>query len=197
LERAFKGRTNLYEAAMGSFVLALAYTRKRDWPRALFHIRHAVFNDTQYLERQLRRPGLQLQVELEGRNGNLVEALCAFEELKKIDEAAARNEGPSAANAVLYKKALEDAAPLVIAVQLAAHPLIEGPGVSRHRLLRSKFWFADIQGEVKSFTLACHGTKHAAAVEADMQWTVPSSAGACILRVDGAPGASFKLVQEW
>jgi TonB family protein len=197
LESAFQGRTNLYEAAVGSFALAIAYTRKQDWVRALFHIRHAVLDDGQYLEQQMRPPARQLQVELEGRNGNLVEALCAFEALQRIDRAAARNEGPAAQNAAALRRALEDPAPLVVPVRLTVHPLIDGPGVSRHRLLRPKFLFADIQGDVKSFKLACHGTTHTAAVEADMQWNVPSDAGACILRVDGAPGASFKLVQEW
>jgi hypothetical protein len=70
-------------------------------------------------------------------------------------------------------------------------------GVSRHRVMRPKFSFADIKGAVRTFRLACHGTKHEAAVDAETQWSVPSEVGGCILRVDGEAGASFKLVQEW
>jgi hypothetical protein len=30
-----------------------------------------------------------------------------------------------------------------------------------------------------------------------MLWNVPQEAGDCILRVEGAPGATFTLVEEW
>jgi hypothetical protein len=73
----------------------------------------------------------------------------------------------------------------------------DAPAVWRHRLLRSKFWFTEIKGDVKSYRLACAGTAHEAAVDTETLWDVPSKAGACMLRVEGAPGATFKLVEEW
>lgn len=197
LEEAFKARLNHYEQAMGSFVLALAYSKKNDWPRALFHIRHAVIEDSQYLEPIAKKAALALQVELEARNGNLEESICAFQDLEKADPEAARPGGPAAATVARINEALTAPGPIAIDARLAKHPLIDAPAVWRHQLLRSKFSFDRINGEVKSFRLVCVGTTHEAPVEADMRWDVPAKAGACILRVDGAPGATFRLIEEW
>ncbi|MGH8672825.1 MAG: tetratricopeptide repeat protein, partial [Burkholderiales bacterium] len=196
LEQAFKTRINLYEAAMGSYALALAYAQKKDWPRALFHIRHAVISDQKYLIDEMRVPALAAQVELESRNGNFTEALCAFDKLHPIDPDSARGASPAAKAAAQLEAALADKAPLVINAELAVHPLIDAPAVWRHRLLRSKFSFSEVKGEVKSFALSCIGNTLTAAVNTVMQWTVPEKAGACILRVDGEPGATFKLVEK-
>lgn len=197
LEMAFKGRLNLYEAAMGSFALALGFSQKKDWPRALYYIRHAVINDRQYLVEGTRVPALTTQLELEFRNGNYTEALCAYDRLRTLDAATAKGESPAAKMAAQIKTALGAKEPLAIDATLSTHPLVDGTGIWRHRLLRSKFSFTEIKGNVKSFKLACVGSTMAAAVTLSTQWTVPEKAGACILRVDGDPGASFKLVQSW
>ena len=197
LEEAFKARLNHYEQAMGSFVLGLAYTKKGDWPRALFHIRHAVIEDANYLEPVPKKAALALLVELEARNGNLEEAVCALEDLRKVDPQAARPGGPAASNVARIEAALAAPGPIAIDARLAQHPLIDAPAVWRHQLLRAKFSFDQIKGEVKSFRLACLGTTHEAPVEADVRWDVPAQAGLCILRVDGAPGATFRLIEEW
>lgn len=197
LEAAFKARLNHYEQAMGSFVLGLAYSKKGDWPRALFHIRHAVIQDAEYLERPAKKASFALLVELEARNGNLEESICAFQDLKKADPEAARPGGPLANTVANIESALAAPGPIAIDARLAKHPLIDAPAVWRHQLLRSKFSFDQIAGEVKSFRLVCVGTTHEAPVEADIRWDVPAKAGACIIRVDGAPGATFRLIEEW
>jgi hypothetical protein len=63
--------------------------------------------------------------------------------------------------------------------------------------LRSKFLLADIKGEIAAFRLTCVGTTHNGPVDAETQWTVLAKAGECILRIDGAPGATFRLDEEW
>jgi TonB family protein len=55
LELAFRSRLNLYEAAMGSFILAVAYAHKEDWERALYHARHANISQGKYLEKAWSR----------------------------------------------------------------------------------------------------------------------------------------------
>jgi tetratricopeptide (TPR) repeat protein len=197
LERALKSRTNLYEMAMGSYLLAVAYANKGDWPRALLHIRHAVIADLDYLEKPLWAPALALQVELETRDGSLMEALCARDKLQSVDPASAAPESPVGKIVKRIETALKDPGPLVSEARLTTNPLFEAPAVWRHRLMRSKFSFAEIKGEVKSFRLACVGTSHEAAVDIETRWDVPAGAGPCMLRVDGAPDAAFKLVEEW
>jgi tetratricopeptide (TPR) repeat protein len=196
LEQGFKSGVNLYEAAMGSYALALAYTQKKDWPRALLHTRHALIGDGKYLIDESRVPALASLVELEARNGNFTEALCAFDKLHPLDPEAARGASAAAKAAAHLQAALADAAPLAVNATLGEHPLIDAPAVWRHRLMRSKFSFAALNGDVKSFNLSCIGSTFTAAVTTDTQWNVPAKAGACILRVEGEPGASFKLVER-
>ena len=196
LEKALKGRLNLYEAAMGSFALALAYAGKADWPHAVYHIRHAT-NDLDYLEKQLRVPALALQVELEARDGSLLEAMCAFKKLQSADPARAASDDSVTKMNARIEAAVTSPSPLMVDARLIKHPLFDEPAVWRHRLLRSKFSFAEIKGDVTSFRLACVGTAHEAPVDAETLWDVPAKAGPCILRVDGAPDASFKLVETW
>lgn len=197
METAFKGGMNLYEAAMGSFLLALAYRDKADWERALFHSRHSVIEGGRYLEYQTKGPAFALLVELEARTGNFREAVCGLERLRKVAPERASTDQDFGKTIAAIDAAMKDQKPLAVPGRLATHPLIEAPAVWRHRLLRRKFWFADVVGELKSFRLACVATAHEAPFDPEMLWTVPDEAGDCILRVEGAPGATFKLVEEW
>ena len=85
LELAFRTRLNLYEAAMGSFILAVAYAHKEDWERALYHARHANIDQGKYLEKAMVPHALALEIELNARTGNFREAVCGFERLRKVD----------------------------------------------------------------------------------------------------------------
>lgn len=196
LEAAFKRRLNLYEEAMGSFVLAIAFAHKADWPRALFHIRHATIESGTYLEKPLQPHAFALQVELEARDSSFVRAECAFKKLRSIDPASAAGASEPAKIIARIHEAIRDPKPLIFEARLATQPLPEGPASWRHNLLRGKFSFAEINGEVKTFRLACTGAAHEAPVDTETQWDVPKNAGSCILRVYGAPGATFRLVAE-
>lgn len=198
LERAFRSRLNLYEAAMGSFVLAVAYMQKEDWERALYHARHANIYQGKYLEKGMVPHAHMQEIELNARTGNFREAVCGFEQLKKVDAKLAAPDTPLGKMMEGLDAAMKAKDPLGIDGRLAKHPLVDdAPAVWRHRLLRSKFWFTQINGEVKSYRLACAGTSHEAAIDTETLWNVPTQAGGCVLRVEGAPGATFKLVEEW
>ena len=186
-------QSNLYELANASYMLGIIYAQKRENPTALFHLNHAFIEDARYLSRQARQTALDLLVQLRGQTGDFLGAREAFAELKKMDP----NAGGGAANvAAQVEHALANNAPLVTEVHLARYPLLGPDGVWRHALLRSKFSFAQISGEVRSFHLSCAQTVHDAAVDAEMEWNVPQQAGPCLLRVDGAAGATFKFVEE-
>jgi len=154
---------------MGSFVLAFAYTQKKDWETAAFHIGHATIEDEKYLERPMRPNARALEIELAARTGNFKSAVCGFEDLKKTDPELAAPGTPLAKVMANIDAAMKNPEPLAIEARLAKHPLVaDAPAIWRHRLLRSKFWFAEPQGELKSFRLACHGTAHSAAVDLEM-----------------------------
>jgi len=194
LHNAMKLRTNLYESAMASFALAVAHGQLKDWRAALFHIRRATVGEAGFLEPAVKANALALQVQLETDDGNYKGATCAYKQLLKASPAG----DPDAAKIMAQIEAvLKSPAPVAVQGRLAANPAVEGPAVWTHPLLRAKFHFAQIQGEAKSFRLICTGTVFEAAIDAETEWNVPNAAGDCTLRVEGAPGAAFHLVENW
>jgi TonB family protein len=197
IEPALRKRINLYEIAMGSHVAGIAYAKKGDLANALFHMRHAVIEDLEYLEQEMRPTALSLQAELELRLGNMDEGFRAFERLRQLDPKRTQPDEPLAKLVKRVKDGLSAPGPISIAGRLAKHPLVDAPAVWRHRLLRPSFTFQGIQGDVKTFALVCTNAKHDAAVDDETRWDIPAKAGPCVLRVDGAPGGAFNVVQEW
>jgi TonB family protein len=194
LENAMRLRTNLYESAMASFALAVAHGQLKDWRAALFHIRRATVGEGGFLEPAVKANALALQVQLETDDGNYKDAICAYKLLLKANPAG----DPEAAKIIGQIEAvLKNPAPVAVQGRLAANPAVEGPAVWTHPLLRAKFHFAQIQGDAKSFRLVCTGTVFEAAIDAETEWSVPTAAGECTLRVEGAPGAAFHLVETW
>lgn len=197
IEPALRRRINLYEIAMGSHVAGIAYAKTGDLANALFHMRHAVIEDLEYLEEDMRPTALSLLAELELRLGNMDEGFRASERLQQLDPKLPQPDGPLAKLVKRVKDALSAPGPISIAGRLAKHPLVDAPAVWRHRLLRPSFTFQGIQGDVKTFALVCTNAKHNAPVDDETRWDISAKAGPCVLRVDGAPGGAFNVIQEW
>lgn len=195
LDQALKSPLNLYEAAMGSFALAHAYSKKKEWARALIYARNAVIQERQYLLDEIRAPALTLLIDLEARNGHYTEALCAYEKLKSVDAASAGIDSPSGKIAAQLRAALAGASQIVLDARLVEDPFSD-KAVWRHRLLRSKFSFAEVKGTLSTFSLDCISSQSDGPVELGAQWAAPPKAGACILKVEGDAGASFKLIEK-
>lgn len=184
-------RLNLYETAMSSYLLAIAYANKQEWENARYHIEHAVTHDGDYLNKELKSEAMALLIKLRAQATDLGGALCAFH---KVD--AQQRTALAALEANIRSRLLSDG-PLVSDGKLIKHPLADQPGTWRRQLLRRKFSFANVTGEAKSFRLSCVAASIENAVDPEMEWTVPDQAGSCIIRVAGTPGATFKLVEEW
>ncbi len=196
LESALDQRLNLYEQSLVSLALVVAYAAKQDKPRSLYHLRHATIQQGFFLDRKVAQAALELRVQAEAEYGDFAGARCAFDQLKSVAPAAAAD-GTSAAKIVArIGEALKDPAPIVVAAELS--PVFGGSQAAewRHALLRRKFSFSDIKGEMKGYHLVCQTTVLDAAIDAETLWTVPPDAGSCTLSVRGSAGASFKLVEE-
>lgn len=189
-------RLNLYEQTMVSFVLALVYAGKQDGPRSLYHLRHATIEQAFFLDKTLAAAAVEMLVEAEAAYGNLKGALCAYDELKRVAPASAAAGTRSAAIVAQIGRALKDPAAVVVGGELASVFGDAQEAGWRHAMLRRKFSFATIAGEVKEFHLVCQTTVLDAPVDGETLWTVPPDAGACTLTVRGAPGAKFKLIEE-
>ncbi len=195
-EALLRARLNLYERARASLALATLYSEAGDHPRAYHYIVHATIRNAENLEQRRRGEALTLRMKLAIQAGALAEAGCTFEKLGSIDPAAVAPESGAAKMMAAINALVASPAPLEIPAKLAAIPHLGQPAGWQHRLLRSNFSFAQLQGDVKSFRLACTGTVLEAAVDQEQQWNVPPGAGTCMLRVAGAQGATFRLVEE-
>ncbi len=184
-------RLNLYETAMSSYLLAVAYAKKEDWENARYHIEHAFSEDGDYLNKALKPDAIELLVKLRAQATDLGGAFCG---LNRVDAQGRAALAPLEAE--IRARLLSDA-PLVSDGKLIKHPLTDQPGTWRRQLLRRKFSFANVSGEAKSFRLACIAASFEHAIDPEMQWTVPEQAGSCVIRVSGAPGATFKFIEEW
>lgn len=194
LDRGMSLRLNLYEVAMASFLFAVAHAQQGNGHQALVHIRRATIAVGDYLEKEIRTDAFALRVQLEAEDGNFKDAICAHEMLLKVNPAG------NAAAAKLIEKivaGLNNPAPLAVEAELSANAASDVPPNWWHPLLRSRFHFDQIQGEAKSFRLVCVATVLEAAVDPEMEWTVPEAAGECSLRVEGTPGTKFRLIEEW
>jgi hypothetical protein len=73
----------------------------------------------------------------------------------------------------------------------------EDSAVWQHDLVRHKFSFAAITGNLTKFRVNCVVHVIEDDVKLGTQWTTPQPAGPCVLHVYGQPGTTFKLVEDW
>ncbi|MFM9862829.1 MAG: TonB family protein [Micropepsaceae bacterium] len=184
-------RLNRYEIAMSSYLLAIAYAKTGDWENARANIEHALGENGRYLNASMQPEAMELLVKARAQASDLAGAYCAFHRASPDKRAAL-----APLKAEIETRLLSDD-PLVSNGKLIKHPLADQPGMWRRQLVRQKFSFANVSGEVKSFRLSCIAAGIEHAVDPEMQWTVPEKAGTCVIRVFGTPGATFKLVEEW
>ncbi|MBI1210053.1 MAG: TonB family protein [Alphaproteobacteria bacterium] len=192
---AFNDRLDLYEEAMGSYLLALALgtADATNWPRALVHARHAVINNGAYLDPSVKPGAMDLDVLLEAQNGNYREAFCTY----RRERTAGTQLSPQTMQ--LGEKIaalLSGREPLVIPGEVFAddRPRMRTEWV--HPVLRHKFSFSAIKGALKSLHLQCTATTLDAPIDEETQWTVPPDAGYCTLFVYGDPRTTFQLIEE-
>ena len=198
LKQAFDLPLTLYEQAKVSFALAFAYEKSNDMPRVLEHIRHALIEGGSFLEKALVPTAQRMRLRIEVANGNLRFAACAapLPVSDNFDPAGAdRRETTRIVDDALAK--LGSAKPLDIRGNLTAKASGDEGGVWEHPLSRRKFKFAGFIGLVHEFRLSCVRQLMQSPVNETTQWSVPRSAGPCVLRVYGEVGASFKLIEEW
>lgn len=198
LEQTFALPLTLYEQAKVSFALAFAYEKSNDMPRALGHIRHALIEGGSFLEKAVVPAARRMRLRIEVANGNFHYAACAapLPASDKFDPTGVdRKETMKIVDDAMKK--LASAQPLDIRAALAATAVGGEGGVWEHPMSRRKFKFAGLIGRVNEFRLSCVRQLMHSPVNETEQWSVPRSAGPCVLRVYGEVGAAFKLIEEW
>jgi TonB family protein len=194
LEYTLQKPTNMPERAHASLSLASARAMLGNGGGAYQAIKHATVRGGENLQKKQREDALSFRMRLAIQHGDYADAVCAFDGLKAMDSDEAESDGPAGKMMASLNAVLTNPAPLKIPAKLAASRT--GAGVWEHRMLRPNFSFAQVQGQVTKFRLACTGTLLELPVDTEQQWTIPPTAGACVLRVQGSPGASFVFVEE-
>jgi TonB family protein len=198
LESAFEHPLVLHEQTMLSYLLAIAHWSVGEAPRALQYIRHATIEDSNYLELKARPAARRQQLVLEAKDSNFEFVVCQGPLALKGAGEDSEIAGEAARIVASVKAALADPAPLAIEGTLAANPwLPQSQAKWEHPLLRRKFAFDSIKGAVSNLRLTCTTQIVESPVNETSQWSVPDSAGRCVLRVFGEPGATFRLIEEW
>jgi len=198
LEQAFDLPLTLYEQAKLSFALAFAHEKSKDLPRALGHVRHAMIEGGTFLEKAVVPAAQRMRLRLEVANGNYQYAACAapLPATDTFDPTGAdRAETMKVVGETLKKLASPE--PLTVDATLTAKPGKDAGGVWEHPLSRRKFKFASFSGQVQEFELSCVKQQTQSRVDAAAEWTVPTSAGPCTLRVYGEVRTTLKLIEEW
>lgn len=72
---------------------------------------------------------------------------------------------------------------------------IDEQGKQAHRLVRSKFAFSDIKGDIDTVEVRCDTHREVFTVAEDNIWNIPESWGECRLMVEGDEGTTFNLVE--
>lgn len=198
LEQTFELPLTLFERARVSFALAYAYEKTNDMPRALGHIRHALIERGNFLEKAMLPAAQRLRLRAEVANGNFHYAACAppLPAGDKFDPTGAdRKETTEILDNVMKK--LASATPLAVDATVTADAAGGEGGVWEHPVSRRKFKFAEFTAPVQEFRLSCVRQSTQSPMNEATQWSVPRSAGPCILRVYGPVGATFRLIEEW
>ncbi len=191
-----KNSMNLYEQSKFSLMLATAYYVAKNYPRAHLHAGRAAFADGEFLEPADAARANRLFHLLSIEAGGYAPVLCG----------KPKPQPPQSGDDIIAQPTLDAleaevirvaSVPGTMAVPATIGPLGAGKNGWRHRLIRRTFAFADIQGDVGTFKLTCTTKIMSDTVNDKAEWSVPDSAGVCYLLVDGAPGATFKLLQAW
>jgi TonB family protein len=198
LESAKDERLNLFELATISFALAYAYSQANEPQKALPHIRHAMIEDGRFLEKRIANPAKRLRIRLESQAGNSRYVACA-PALAETDDFDPKGTDRKDVQRIVASTStlLKSASPLVKTARILPPEDEDDPGVWEHDLIRRKFSFAAVTGELMKFRASCVVHLVEDEVKLAQQWSTPDFSGPCTLRVWGKPGSTFKLVEEW
>ena len=197
LESATEMRLNLFEQAMISFALAYAYSQSGNPQQALPYIRHAMIEDGKFLERRIANPAKRLRIRLESQAGNVRYVACA-PSLAETDDFDPKGADRKDLERIISgaTAALRSATPLVQSVTIPAGRSGDDTAAWKYDLTRHKFSFASVNGTLSKFRANCvvHVVEDEA--KAGQQWATPAAAGPCTLYVYGAPGTTFRLIED-
>jgi hypothetical protein len=195
LDKAMAQRVTLYEAARGSLLLANAYVAKGLSVAALVHARRALVGNGEFLEPRILSSAYLMLMRLEASAGHHIRALCAYQDMKDVKLTPA----DASAAALLVadiERVLKGDAPIATDIELSGVPGTNGLTTWRHDLVWRKFAITDLNGNVARFRLRCFATTFEQKVDPETEWSVPDDAGACVVAVEGSPGARFKFIES-
>lgn len=182
---------NLYEEAYRQLVLYSYHSKWGSEKAQLLAIERATFIDKGhgFLPDNLLISALSARMHLEARSQRIRDALATAATLLKYDLSDPQRQAVSA-----LQMQLEEALESDSTFYVVDH--IDDAYRFGHRLARRSFSFQDIDGDIAELRLHCDKAFLGFAYEQDMRYTVPESAGNCLLTAIGDPDTTFTLVEH-
>jgi TonB family protein len=184
-------QANLYGRCMAAYAEAKLYWEKKDIDNALYFVRIANMQHDRFLPDNVAFKALHLEFAFAAASGQYVEALNAFDELKKNDQI--ESGGAEARSADDMKKAIAATTPVTVRGWVHDGTF---SGSWRHQLFRRIFEFHDIKGKLDHFELLCDGHSVTSVISETAAWTVPKDWSKCNLYVLGEAGTTFQFYEQ-
>ncbi len=182
---------NLYEEAYRQLVLFSYFSKWGSQKEQLLAIERATYidEDNGFLPDSLLISALSTRMHLEARLQRIRDAMVTADTLLRFDLSEAQHQAVTGLRGQL-QNALES--------NHTFHVVDDISDAYRfgHRLARRSFSFQDIDGDIAELRLHCEKAFLGFAYEQDMRYTVPESAGNCLLTAIGDPGTTFTLVEH-
>ena len=130
----------------------------------------------------------QRMIVLDAQRGQYADALASFESLKNMEEQQARVDEIMPVVSQIKEHIASDQH-----LQLTAE--LNQRGAWFHTLVRNKFAFNNIQGDLDTVEVRCETHREKFSVAEDHIWSIPESWGQCRVLVKGDDTATFDLIE--
>ena len=182
-------RLNFYERSMIAYATALIHAEHKNWLEANDDIGLATIHEGANLDRQVQASAVKLRIRIDLQLGQVADALQWLAILKKLDLA-------DDATQKFVDAAMAKAASLENIFVTARIPQASAGDSWWHTLYRRTFSFADVEGKLDRFELACDQQSIASDANGAAEWHVPKDWSNCRIVVHGPPGTKFDLVES-
>ncbi len=183
-------KLNLYERGMLSNMAAQISLQQGDYFEAHRASEFALAHSASVLPSSVVRDLWRSRILASFALGDIVDGLDSFDKLKAMKGAAP---DPAIAKYVEDMRAKADGLPV-----FGTSAKIPQPDDADSRVLglyRRIFTFKDVKGALDRFVLNCKQQAIESKITDSAEWRIPANFSECSVRVHGAPGTTFKLIQ--
>lgn len=191
------GRKTQYEVAFLDIALGTYYAAKKESVLAIRYLTRATMATGEHLTPATRAGLLKMRFNLQTSVGDLTGALLTYGSIKELgDEISRKDPIHDLAERIVTFIAGGDRLVATGRLHDACPTCSQTTATGLHRMARSKFYIANVEGAIQGFQIFCD--RHWADVSFDetLQWSLAEDWGTCDLLVSGSEGTTYRVVEE-